>query len=271
MRFLLTILLLASGPAHCQLRDVTKSAEVDKIFGRAGESLEVLAKPNFAVVFRVSSGKPGAWQGHPDADEFWFVRRGAASLSLSNGESSVGADQRRYEVTAGDVVNVPRTSAYQIAPTSARFEYVAVRVFPADRRLGIGIGASGTPRPMPDVAAKAKIDATFASADKNVLLHSSGAVLINHVVYKGAPGPWEVHQTCDDLYFVRMGTARAQLDGTLIGGKEDSPGEIRGSGVTGSRTFTVDPGDMVLVPRNTAHFMDPGRNKLGYLLVKVCD
>ena len=238
------------------------------MFGHAVESLEVLAKPNFAVVFRATSEKSVDWQKHPDADEFWFVRHGGASISLRTGQAG---DQRHYKVTAGDVVNVPRTIAYQITPTAGRIEYVAVRVFPADRRLGIGIGASGTPRPMPEVAPKGQIDATFARADQNVLLHSAGAVLINHVVYKGAPGPWEVHQTCDDLYFMRMGTAQAQLDGTLVAGKEDSPGEIRGTGVTGSRKFTIGPGDMVIIPRNTAHFMDPGSNKLGYLLVKVCD
>ena len=238
------------------------------MFERAGESLEVLAKPNFAVVFRVSSGKPGAWQKHSDADEFWFVRHGSASVSLGTGEAR---DQKHYQVAAGDVVNVPRTTAYQITPNTARLEYIAVRVFPTERRLGIGIGASGTPHPMPDVEPKAHIDATFASADHNVTLHSAGAVLINHVVYKGAPGPWEVHQTCDDLYFMRMGTAQAQIDGTLVGGKEDSPGEIRGTGVTGSRKFTIGPDDLVIIPRNTAHFMDPGTNKLGYLLVKVCE
>jgi len=80
-----------------------------------------------------------------------------------------------------------------------------------------------------------------------------------------------VHQTCDDLYFVRMGTARAEIDGTLIQGKEDPPGEIRGTGVTGAREFHIAPGDMLVIPRNTAHFMDPGSVKLGYLLVKVCD
>ena len=261
---LLTILMIASGPAIGQLRDVMKSAEVDRMFARAGDSLQVLAKPNMAVDFRVSSGKPGARQRHPDADEFWFIRQGAAKISL-------GAEERHYDVSAGDVVHVPRTTDYQITPSAARFEYVAVRVFPTERRLGIGIGASGAPRPMPDVATKAKIDATFASADKNVLLHSGGAVLINHVVYNGAHGPWEVHQTCDDLYFLRLGTARAQLDGTLVGAKQDSPGEPRGTGVTGSRTFTIGPGDIVWVPRNTAHFMDPGSQKLGYLLVKVCD
>jgi hypothetical protein len=70
---------------------------------------------------------------------------------------------------------------------------------------------------------------------------------------------------------MRLGTARAQIDGTLIGGKEDPAGEIRGTDVTGARAFQIGPGDMVFIPRNTAHFMDPGSGKLGYLLVKVCD
>ena len=270
MRFSHTILLLASWPACCQIRDIVKSDEVDKMFARAGGSLEVLAKPNFSVVFRVTSGKPGAWQKHPDADEFWFVRQGVASVSLGADVGSA-AGQQRYDVAAGDVVNVPRSRTYQITPSAGGFEYVAVRVFPVQRRLGIGIGAAGTPHPMAAVEHKAKIDATLASADKNVLLHSAGVTLINHVVYKGAPGPWEVHQTCDDLYFMRLGTARAQIDGTLVNGKEDPPGEIRGTGVTGARSFTIGPGDMVIIPRNTAHFMDPGTSKLGYLLVKLCE
>lgn len=37
------------------------------------------------------------------------------------------------------------------------------------------------------------------------------------------------------------------------------------------REYNIAPGDMVMIPRNTAHFMDPGSNRLGYLLVKVCD
>jgi mannose-6-phosphate isomerase-like protein (cupin superfamily) len=267
MRSLLAILWLSAGPGWCQIRDVVKSSEVDKTFARTEQSLEVLAKTNYAVEFRVSSGSAGVPQTHPDADEFWFVRHGNAKVLLAG---------RPHDVTAGDVVNVPRTTSYEITPseitqTDGRFEYVAVRIFPTGRPTRIGIGAALEPHPMPDIAAKAQIDGTLASADKNVLLHSAGAVLINHVVYKSAPGPWEVHSTCDDLYFVRLGTARAKIDGTLIHGKEDPPGEIRGSGVTGAREFNIAPGDMVLIPRNTAHFMDPGSSRFGYLLMKVCD
>jgi mannose-6-phosphate isomerase-like protein (cupin superfamily) len=262
MRFGIAILLLGAWPACCQLRDVVKSAEIDKMFARAAPAAEVLAKTNFAVEFRIASEASGATETDAAADQFWFVRRGSAQVTLAG---------RRHDAGAGDVVYVPRAASYQIAPAAGRFEYVAVRVFAAARSTRIGIGAAAEPHPMADVAARKQIDATLATADRNTLLHSAGAVLINHVIYKAAHGPWEVHQTCDDLYFVRMGTARAKLDGTLIEGKEDPPGEIRGTGVRGAREFTIAPGDMVVVPRNTAHFMDPGATRLGYLLVKVCD
>ena len=138
MRFLLTILLLISWPVCGQLRDVVKSDDVDKI-ASAALSIEVLAKPNIAVVFRVSSGNPGAWEKHPDADEFWFVRHGAAGISLNTDKAGGAEGQQRYDVAAGDVVNVARNTAYQITPGATRFEYVAVPVFPTKRPLGIGL------------------------------------------------------------------------------------------------------------------------------------
>ena len=259
MRWAAVILIVGASLGRCQIRDVVKSAEIDRMFADTRLSREVLVKNNYAVDFRVgASGR----QTSADADEFWFVRSGAADITL---------DGRKHRVDAGDVVSVPRTAAYRITLAGARFGYVAVRIFPTERRLRIGIGAAPEPHPMPDVAAKAQIDATLTTADKNTLLHSAGALLINHVIYKAAPGPHEVHQTCDDLYFVRMGTAHAKIDGTLVNGKEDQPGEIRGTDVRGAREFAIGPGDMVSIPRNTAHFMDPGSTRLGYLLVKVCD
>jgi mannose-6-phosphate isomerase-like protein (cupin superfamily) len=256
--------MLAAGllPAHCELRDVVKSAEVDKLFAGAAPSVPVLIKNNYAVEFRAVSGAPAPAKAHADADEFWFVRKGSAAVDIN---------ARQQSAAAGDVLYVPRTAPYRVSAAATRFEYVAVRIFPAERKLRIGIGAGPQPRPMPQLATRAQIENTFRTAQKNVTLHSAGAVLINHVIYNGTHGPWEVHQTCDDLYFMRLGTARAQLDGTLVNGKEDPPGEIRGTGVTGAREFTVAAGDMVSVPRNTAHHMDPGTGKLGYLLVKVCE
>ena len=87
MRFGIAILLVSAWTGRCEMRDVVKNAEVDKLFAGTGQSLEVLAKTNYGVVFRVSSGGPGARQTHPDADEFWFVRHGAAKVSLGPGAS----------------------------------------------------------------------------------------------------------------------------------------------------------------------------------------
>ena len=253
MKLPIAVLVLGCWPALCQIRDVVKSAEIDRMFGKK-LPVEVLAKNNFAVEFR-----SGARGSDSEADEFWFVRGGSGTVRIG---------ERSHTVTAGDVVRVARGTSYS---ADGALRYVAVRIFATERRLKIGQGAGPQARPMAEVVKSAEIDSTLAHADKNTVLHAEGALLINQVIYPGRPGPWEVHQTCDDLYFVRMGAARAKLDGTLIEGKEVEPGEVRGTGVRGAREFTIGPGDMVVMPRNTVHFMDPGGARLGYLLVKVCE
>ena len=126
MRFVIAIMLLSAWPGRCQIRDVVKSDEIDKMFAHTAQTLEVLAKTNYAVEFRVSSGGAQARQSHPDADEFWFVRHGSGKVSLGD---------RLHEVSAGDVVNAPRNTTYQITAGAGRFEHVAVRIFPTLRRL----------------------------------------------------------------------------------------------------------------------------------------
>jgi mannose-6-phosphate isomerase-like protein (cupin superfamily) len=91
------------------------------------------------------------------------------------------------------------------------------------------------------------------------------------VIYNGAPGPWEAHRAADQVYVVRLGSARGQLDGYIVNPTEETPGEIRGTGMTGAREFTINAGDILSVPRNTAHYMVPTNGKFGYLLVTVRD
>jgi len=253
---------------HVDFRDAVKSADLEAVFARIESSLDVLVKPNYAVVFRVNSGKPGPWQTHTEADELWFVRQGTAKVSLAEFTLQVGVAPSgpHYDVGAGDVVNVPRNKSYQITPGAGRFEYVAVRVFPKESRA-----RSAASAPMPDVVPVAAIEETFAKNDKNQPLHSLGAAFLNLVIYNGAPGPWEAHLAADQIYFVRLGAARAQLDGYIVNPKEDPPGEVRGTGMSGAREFSISAGDMVSVPRNTAHFMVPTSGKFGYLLLTIRD
>jgi mannose-6-phosphate isomerase-like protein (cupin superfamily) len=275
LRFL-TILLLAAWAGRSEIRDILKSSEIDALMAKTQKSTDVMVKTNYIISLRVQT-EPGSFVTHPDADEIWLVRRGEAKLSL--GESTLATGVKRtgkdYDLAKGDVVNVPRTMAYLLAPSS-RLEYVVIQIFPTERHFTAGRGGGqggrggGQARPMPDVVPNATIQDTFLKNTTNQPLHSLGAASMNHVIYNGAPGPYEIHLGCDDLYFVRLGSGTAKLDGRLLDPKEESPGEIRGTtGVYGAREHKIGVGDILVIPRNTVHYMDPGNVKLGYLLLKV--
>jgi mannose-6-phosphate isomerase-like protein (cupin superfamily) len=254
---LLTLVLALGSIGWGEIHDVLKSAEIDRMLAHGGETT-AHEKPNFSIMIRVAQGKPKPPQTRAGVDEVWFVRRGQAVVTLG------GA---RHDAGSGDIVHVPRGTAFQIDPGNGRFEYVAVRVFPATGRpLPGGFIPTG---PMPDVVKKSDIDATFAKSEKNQPLHAGSNFTVNYVIYKGRSGPWEAHRGCADIYFLHDGTATAQLGGTISNPKEETPGEIRGDGVSGARSHQIGPGDIVLIPRNTAHHMTPAGDKLGYMLMKV--
>src|SRR5262249_51213767 len=122
----LLVLGLTSGHAQAQAKirknlfsHVMKSADVDAALAKITDSWDVYTKTNHAVTLRVATKKTGM-TNHAEADEYWFVRKGAAKVVL-------GAEAP-HNVAAGDVVYVPRNMAFDIDP-STRFEYVAVRVF----------------------------------------------------------------------------------------------------------------------------------------------
>ncbi len=286
--WLLPLLLLGAWPALCEIHDILKSAEIDALLAKTEKSTDVLVKSNYIIQLRVQTG-PGSWVTHFDADELWYIRRGTAKLSI--GTVTMGAGVRRvpennFDLAAGDVVNNPRTTAYILSP-GARFEYVAVRIFPqrkeeaAGAAPGTGRGAGGGAaggtgggsgrggRPMPYVVQNATIQDTFLKNTSNQPLHTLGVASMNHVIYVNAPGPYEVHSYIDDIYFVRLGTAIAQVDGHLVNPTDSGSGEVRGTSAFGFREYKIGVGDILSIPRNTMHYMQPTSEKLGYLLLKV--
>jgi mannose-6-phosphate isomerase-like protein (cupin superfamily) len=87
------------------------------------------------------------------------------------------------------------------------------------------------------------------------------------IIYDGAIGPYESHSTVDQIYFVRHGSAKAAFDGRLVNPVVTTPGQVRGTGYLDSSEYTIGPGDIVWIPRNQLHFVDPGIGKIGYFLV----
>jgi mannose-6-phosphate isomerase-like protein (cupin superfamily) len=242
---------------------VMKSADVDAAFARIADSWDVYTKTNHAVTFRVATKKTGM-TNHAEADEYWFVRKGAAKVAL--------ASDAPHAVGAGDVVYVPRNMAYEIDPSS-RFEYVALRVFaprPAGRGAGAGQAGEGggaAAEPTSYFATRAQTDQTFATETKSAALRFPGGASVNQIIYNGAIGPYESHEAVDQIYFVRYGTARAIYDGRLVNPTVTGPGQIRGTGVLDGSEYTIGAGDIVFIPRNQVHFVDPGTGKVGYFLV----
>lgn len=265
----------APGPAQAQAKliknlflHVMKSAEVDAHFAKIQDSWDVYTKTNHAVTFRVSTKKLPATE-HMEADEYWFVRKGTARVVLHTGTPATSSPQ---DVGSGDVLYVPRNVPYEIDPGKSRFEYVAVRVFTPRAARGGGAGnAGGVPLPEPTtyVGRKADIDKTFADELRTTQLRFPGGVNVAMIIYNGAVGPYESHEDIDQIYFVRHGTAKAAYDGRLVNPVVTTPGQIRGTGYVDASEYTIAPGDIVWIPRNQLHFVDPGTGKIGYFLISL--
>ena len=246
--------------ARAEIHDVVKSADIDSMLSRLNARHNDQAlheRSNYALWLKVHEGKPSARETHSNADDVIFVRRGSARLTLGD---------RTHDIGAGDVALIPRGTPHVIDPGAGRLEYAVVRIFP---ETGATTGIRPAARRMSDVLKKADIDATFVKFDTNQPIHAAPNFTMNFVIYPSRVGPWEAHRNCADIYFIQTGTATAQLGGEIQNVKEDSPGEPRGDGVTGAREHQLAPGDIVLIPRNTAHHMNPGQGKLGYILMKV--
>jgi mannose-6-phosphate isomerase-like protein (cupin superfamily) len=79
----------------------------------------------------------------------------------------------------------------------------------------------------------------------------------------------EVHTNEADLFYVIEGRATQVLGGSVLGGKETAPGQIRGSTIQGGQTYQVGKGDVMWVPAGVPHWFPEIPEPLSYLLVKV--
>jgi mannose-6-phosphate isomerase-like protein (cupin superfamily) len=253
--------LAISGAAalRSEIHDVLKSGEIEASLAKVKGFSTIHQRSNYSISLGSQEGAAGAPETHGDADEVLFIRRGSGSLWLGD---------RKYEIGSGDVINVRRGAARRIAASSGRIEYVAVRIVPAREGHSVS-GIRPAARVMPDVLRASEIADTFAKFESNQPIHSAPNFTMNYVIYSGHAGPWEAHRGCVDIYFLKIGTATSELGGQIRNAKEESPGEPRGDGVTGARRYSVRPGDIVVIPRETAHHMQPTSAKLGYLLLKV--
>lgn len=260
---LLIAFVTAAPLVFCEVPRVWKSAEIGAGAANANPRGARPLHSGAGYSIRLQSlGKKQRSVSGESVDQILWIRSGSGRLVL-------GSPVRRAEITVGDLVRLPRRTPYSIEPHGGKFEFVAVRVMPlaAGRAAPAGIRPAGGE--MGEVVKKAEIDATIARTPANAPLHSQDNFTVNYVLFKGRTGPWEAHAGCADIYLVQTGTGAIQLGGSIENAKEETSGEPRGTGMIGSQESAVGAGDLVAIPRNVAHHMNPKTLPLAYVLIKV--
>jgi mannose-6-phosphate isomerase-like protein (cupin superfamily) len=79
----------------------------------------------------------------------------------------------------------------------------------------------------------------------------------------------EVHDQSDDVYYVLEGTATLTLGGALENPKEVEPGEWRAPKIVGGQKVEIAKGDLIVVPRGTAHHRSTTNQDFTMILIKV--
>jgi mannose-6-phosphate isomerase-like protein (cupin superfamily) len=115
-------------------------------------------------------------------------------------------------------------------------------------------------------ALKARAAATGAASDTLATYPNHHTML----TYRTKDGTAEIHARYADMFYIVRGKATLMTEGTLEGGHEESPGEVRGSKVAGGKTTMLNEGDVVHIPAGTPHqlLIAPG-DELLYFVIKI--
>jgi mannose-6-phosphate isomerase-like protein (cupin superfamily) len=88
--------------------------------------------------------------------------------------------------------------------------------------------------------------------------------------YRAASGGGEVHEHFADMFYVISGTATLITGGSLVASTTVSPGELRGSAVTGDSKTELHAGDIVHISARVPHqLILAGGQEFVYFVVKV--
>jgi len=118
-----------------------------------------------------------------------------------------------------------------------------------------------TARTLPAKMSKVKVAFTGLAAWGN---HSMS------ILHREGDGQAELHETENDVLFIRSGEGSFILGGRIPDGKPTTAHEIRGSKIVGGERFPLHAGDVIHVSAGTAHqfLVEPG-HQMDYVAVKV--
>ena len=200
--------------------------------------------------------------GHRDKPGALPTQKGTSIFYITDGGGVLAAGARTQRLSQGDVIVVPAGTAHSFSSVSSSISYLHVTV--------------------PVLAASAKAEIVYVDHDKVAATMKKAGPLADgpNLRVSGGyrTGPYapadyrpdvEIHENEADLFYVVDGGAMQVLGGTVIGGKQTGPGQIRGSKIDGGQTYKISKGDVMWVPAGVPHWFPEIPEPLGYLLVKV--
>lgn len=83
------------------------------------------------------------------------------------------------------------------------------------------------------------------------------------------PGQVEVHDKEMDVMYIMEGSGTIVTGGTMVGGKNSSPGQWLGTEITGGTTQKIVKGDVIAIPAGVPHWFKEVQTTLVYYNIKV--
>ena len=87
--------------------------------------------------------------------------------------------------------------------------------------------------------------------------------------HRAVPGQVEVHEKETDILYIVEGDATFVTGGTMVGGRQTGPGQLRGTDVQGGQSQKLKKGDIVVIPAGIPHWFKEVSPTVNYLTIKV--
>jgi mannose-6-phosphate isomerase-like protein (cupin superfamily) len=88
-------------------------------------------------------------------------------------------------------------------------------------------------------------------------------------IHRTGPGQVEIHAKETDIFYVTDGEATIVTGGTMVGGRQTAPNQLRGSDVKGGESRHLTKGDVIVIPAGVPHWFKDVSPSINYLTVKV--
>jgi quercetin dioxygenase-like cupin family protein len=88
-------------------------------------------------------------------------------------------------------------------------------------------------------------------------------------IRRTGPGQVEIHDKETDIFYITDGEATFVTGGTMVGGKQTAPNQLRGTDVKGGEARHLKKGDVIVIPAGVAHWFKEVSPSINYLTIKV--